>query len=36
MSRLALPGLARADGVSDLRATLGKPRPARPLVARRG
>jgi len=33
LAALALPTLARADAVSDLRATLGKLRPAQPLVA---
>ncbi len=33
LAALTLPALARADAVSDLRATLGKLRPAQPLVA---
>ena len=33
LAALALPALARADAVSDLRATLGKLQPAQPLVA---
>jgi hypothetical protein len=33
LAALALPALARADAVADLRATLGKLQPAQPLVA---
>ncbi len=33
LAALALPALARADAVSDLRATLGKLQPAQPLLA---